>query len=53
MCFTPPTSWSPGACTHPHEQMAYFYTTFPSEVSLCEQDPEPEKDRFIVTGAQY
>lgn len=48
-----PASQSPGDCTHPHEQMAYFYTTFPAEVSLCEQDPEAEKDWFVVTGAQY
>lgn len=48
-----PASQSPGDCTHPHEQMAYFYTTFPAEVSLCEQDPEPGKDWFTVTGAQY
>lgn len=48
-----PASRPHGDCTHPHEQMAYFYTSLPAEVPLCEQDPEPGKDWSIVTGAQY
>lgn len=28
--------------------MAYFYTTFPTEISFCGQNLESEKDRFIV-----
>lgn len=49
MCFTPPyVTLHFCDCTHSCSQMAYFYTTFPTEISFCGQNLESEKDRFIV-----